>query len=110
MWLLFPATTLSLIAGCKLLQALWSSFHHQPVFRLNYRHKLGEARKARDRGWWMGGGGQHGCGWGETGQMFLEWDTGVIDADWNLKGEHSPRASCSGWKMGGVGALSVLPR
>lgn len=58
----------------------------------------------------MGEGGQHGCVWGETGQMFLEWDTGVIDADWNLKGEHSPRASCSGWKMGGVGALSVLPR
>lgn len=47
---------------------------------------------------------------GQTGQMFLEWDTGVIDADWNLKGEHSPRASCSGWKMGvcvcGGGELS----
>lgn len=62
--------------------------------------------------------GGPGCeGWGETGQMFLEWDTGVIGVDWNLKGEHSPRALSSGWKMlrfsWGLGApgglLSVLP-
>lgn len=45
--------------------------------------------------------------------MFLEWDTRVIGADWNLKGEHSPRASCSGWKMGvcvlGRGCDSLSP-
>lgn len=32
--------------------------------------------------------------------MFLEWVSWVIDADWNSEGEHSPRALCSGWRMG----------
>lgn len=48
----------------------------------------------------LGQGEGGGGGWGEPGQMFLEWVSWVIDADWNSEGEHSPRALCSGWRMG----------
>lgn len=45
--------------------------------------------------------------------MFLEWDTGVIDVDWNLKGNipHVPWALGGKWAVfhGGRGGLLVLP-
>ena len=52
----------------------------------------------------MGGGRQARCSWNGHG---------VIDVDWNLKGENSPRALGSGWKVGCFfmvgGVLPVLP-
>lgn len=51
-----------------------------------------------------------------VGQARCSWNGhGVIGVDWNLKGEHSPRALGSGWEVGcffhGVcgGVLPILP-
>lgn len=77
--------------------------HTAPRWRLPpvYRHSPDRPPAWDGRQQEAGGKGKGGSdGWGETGQMFLEWDTGVIDVDWNLKGEHSPGASCSAWKTG----------
>lgn len=87
----------------------WLQRRRSPPGPPSYRHR--PECKDGDCGRLLGreGGGD---GWGETGQMFLERDTGVTDADWNLKGEHSPRAWGSGWKMDGFswgGGLPVLP-